>query len=178
MCSGYYCYITKYSNYSILFFSKTCRSGIWDGLSRAVLAWDLPSDCSNMELRHLKARLDWKSALAVSWEWAGAAGCSANTWPPQTDGPALQRGAPGSWTTCVVQGLGLQYKFKRNKAEAESPCLTYRWKSQQSRFSHILLIMSEWQAYLGTRWENNERNVKQFTIIFISCHSMLLIFLI
>lgn len=54
--------------------------------------------------------------MAVSWEWASAAGSSANTWPLHMGWPPLQRGGFRQ-LNLLRGGSGLQHRYQKNKAE-------------------------------------------------------------
>lgn len=164
MCSGYYCYITKHSNYSILFFSKTCRSGISDRLNKSTNPFLLESfqvTAVKWKRSHLKARPDWIS----KWLSAGNE-LGLREAVPTRDlflwvGLPYSVGASGSWTSCMVaQGssTGIR-RTGQNWIILFDLALEVTIESLPP-LSIVWLKVSQSQACLGTRWENNERNVK------------------
>lgn len=161
MCSGYYCYITKHSNYSILFFSKTLGQEFQTGSTSQFLLEISQVIAVKWKRSHLKARLDWIS----KWLSAGNE-LGLQEAVPTRDlfiwvGPPYSVGASGSWTSCTVaQGSSTSVRRTRQNWVIFSDLALEVTVESLLPHSIVWLKVSQSQACLGTRWENKERNVK------------------
>lgn len=110
MCSGYYCYITKHSNYSILFFS-----GISDRLNKSVLTWGLSNDCSKMKVQSPEG-LSPGHLNGCQLSMSVGCGRQCQQWPLHMGWPPLQRGGFRQLNS-LQGGSGFQHWYQKNKAE-------------------------------------------------------------